>query len=133
MTSAYYLRYGVWNVPPIPVEDIDFSSGFPMLIIAECRIVSVHEGRLITTNDNEPVAKRIRAAYGENLIFPDNGVFKFDIQSCTILNSRYEPVHDAQLQEGNSIKLKYMPCVRKLQTGDERVDFVVFDILNLER
>lgn len=133
MTSAYYLRYGVWNLPEQALDDVCLSSKANLLVSPACKVIQVTNCSLSTDYDVDKLFSAIVGEYGNETLLPGNGVFKLDFSSCTVLNCRYEPVEDAKISPGNFVKLKYIPCVRKLPSGELKCDLCVFDILLLDK
>ena len=104
-----------------------------MIVSPECNVVYVARDSICTDYETEPLMRKIREVHGANILLPDNGVFKVEFQACTILNARYEPMQNTIPKNGNRIKLKFVPCLRKLPSGETRCDTSVFDILCLDQ
>lgn len=133
MTSAYYLRYGVWNAPTPPVDTIDFSKGSVIVISPTCVISQVCDDRICTDCKTDRIFEQVRKAHGEGVLCPESGLFKLHLSSCTVLNHRYEPVESTNLKPNSTAKLKFVACTRKLPSGEKRCDLSVFDILLLDQ
>ena len=133
MTSAYYLRYGVWNAPTPAVDTIDFSKVSVIVVSPICVISHVCDDRICTDYKTDKIFEQIRKAHGEDVLFPESGSFKVQLSSCTVLNHRYEPVDSNNLKPNSTAKLKFVACTRKLPSGEKRCDLSVFDILLLDQ
>lgn len=133
MTSAYYLRYGIWNSPQQDYDKVDFSTQSQLFISPACRIVHVLDQSLQAQFDFAPIVEKLQSLHGNSVLFPDSGIFKFDKNCLTLLNSRYEPSDSNLLEPGLLVKIKFVPSIRKLPSGEMRCDFFAFDILQLEK
>ena len=133
MTSAYYLRYGVWNAPSSCAENVDLSAQTSVLVSPPCRVTHADHGSIATDCDTDALISTLREKHGKNALFPDSGVCKATSGEYTVLNYRFEPQENKTLAPGSSVRVKYIPVSRKLASNEVRCDLNVLDILLLEQ
>tara|TARA_Y100000817_G_scaffold311210_1_gene303002 strand:+ start:703 stop:1110 length:408 start_codon:yes stop_codon:yes gene_type:complete len=135
MTSSYYLRYGNWNAPALSFDASNIGESALLVVTPACKVVDLTDASITTDYDTEQVLLALQDAQKGNdmLLTPASGCFKATTGSYTVVNSFYSVCDPSKLTVGSQVKIKWLPSMSKLASGETRCDLKVLDILLLEQ